>query len=166
MNGLDASPGKRFFSPTHRLIKDRACFLIDKMDKPESANPVCFIDAVSQEITTPVKLDVKLLREVPKSMDKNSRMLYADAAKLQFPLKLRKWQAGDWFIPFGMKGKKKLSDFFTNQKFNLKEKEETWLLLSGEEVVWVVGFRSDNRFKITPATERVLQIELKKDEKA
>jgi tRNA(Ile)-lysidine synthase len=63
-----------------------------------------------------------------------------------------------------MEGKKKLSDFFTNQKFNLKEKEETWLLLSGEEVVWVVGHRPDNRFKITETTERVLQIELKRDE--
>jgi len=164
-NGLDASPGKQYFSPVYRLIKDRTCFLIDKIDKPKSGDPIYFIDAVSQEITTPVKLDVKL-RDVPESIDKNSRMLYADVAKLQFPLKLRKWQAGDWFIPFGMKGKKKLSDFFTDHKFNLKEKEETWLLLSGEEVVWIVGFRPDNRFKITPATERVLQIELKKDEMA
>ena len=158
--GLDASPGKQFFSPTHRLIKDRTCFLIDKIKKTESDDPIYFIDAVSQEISTPVNLAIKLTG-VPKLIDKKSRMLYADVAKLQFPLKLRKWQAGDRFIPFGMKGKKKLSDFFTDQKFNLKEKEETWLLLSGEEVVWVVGHRADNRFKITPATERVLQIELK-----
>src|SRR5690606_25829971 len=126
--GLDASPGKQFFSPTHRLIKDRTCFLIDKIKKTQSDDPIYFIDAVSQEISTPVNLAIKLTG-VPKLIDKKSRMLYADVAKLQFPLKLRKWQAGDRFIPFGMKGKKKLSDFFTDQKFNLKEKEETWLLL-------------------------------------
>lgn len=91
-------------------------------------------------------------------------MLYADAAKLRFPLKLRRWQTGDWFVPFGMKGKKKLSDFFTNQKFNLIEKEETWILLSGEDVVWVVGHRPDNRFRITSKTKSVLQIELKSGE--
>lgn len=163
--GLDASPGKQFFSPTHRLIKDRIYFLIDKIDKTGSGDPMYFLDAVQQEISNPVNLDIKLT-DVPKSIDKNSRMLYADAAKLQFPLKLRKWHSGDWFFPFGMKGKKKLSDFFTNQKFSLKEKEETWLLLSGEDVVWVVGHRPDNRFKITPTTERVLQIELKKVEMA
>ncbi len=161
--GLDASPGKQFFSSAYRLIKDRTYFLIDKIEKKESEDPIYFIDAVSQEISTPVNLAVKLT-DVPKLIDKNSRVLYADAAKLQFPLKLRKWHSGDWFFPFGMEGKKKLSDFFTNQKFNLKEKEETWLLLSGEEVVWVVGHRPDNRFKITETTERVLQIELKRDE--
>ena len=162
-NGLDASPGKQYFSPVYRLIKDRTCFLIDKTDKPESGEPMYVIDAVSQEIFIPVQLDIKFT-DVPESIDKRNTLLYADAGKLTFPLKLRKWQSGDWFIPFGMKGKKKLSDFFTNQKLSLKEKEETWLLLSGEDVVWVVGYRSDNRFKITPATERVLQIELKKDE--
>ncbi len=163
-NGLDASPGKRFFSPTHRLIKDRAYLLLDKMDKPGCVSSIYFLDEVSQEISHPLSLTVKLT-DVPPSIDKRNTLLYADAAKLQFPLKLRKWQAGDWFIPFGMKGKKKLSDFFTDHKFNLKEKEETWLLLSGEEVVWVVGHRADERFKITPATGRILQIELKKDEK-
>lgn len=164
-NALDALPGKQFFSPTHRLIKDRICFLIDKTDKPESDNQIYFINALSQEISTPLNLGVKFT-DVPDSINKSTCVLYADTAKLRFPLKLRKWQFGDWFIPFGMTGKKKLSDFFTDRKFNLKEKEETWLLLSGEDVVWVVGHRSDDRFKITSTTEHVLQIEVKKDENA
>ena len=103
---------------------------------------------------------------MPESILKNNKILYADAGKLSFPLILRKWQAGDWFIPFGMKGKKKLSDFFTDQKFNLKEKEQTWVLLSDEDVVWIVGYRPDERFKITSKTRNVLQIELKIDENA
>ncbi|MPM52937.1 tRNA(Ile)-lysidine synthase [bioreactor metagenome] len=159
-NGLNALPGKVFYSPAYRLIKDRICFLIDKIEKSESDNQSYFIDAVSQEISNPIGLDIKLT-DVPKSICKNNNMLYADAAKLRFPLKLRKWQTSDWFIPFGMKGKKKLSDFFINQKFNLIEKEETWILLSGEDVVWVVGHRPDNRFRITSKTKSVLQIELK-----
>lgn len=162
-NGLNALPGKVFYSPTYRLIKDRTCFLIDKTEKSESDNQSYFIDAVSQEISNPIGLDIKLT-DVPKSICKNNNMLYADAAKLRFPLKLRRWQTGDWFVPFGMKGKKKLSDFFTNQKFNLIEKEETWILLSGEDVVWVVGHRPDNRFRITSKTKSVLQIELKSGE--
>jgi tRNA(Ile)-lysidine synthase len=164
-NGLDASSGKVFLSSTHRLIKDRTYFLIDRIEKSESNNQIYLINAISHEISNPICLDIKLI-DVPESILKNNKILYADAGKLSFPLILRKWQAGDWFIPFGMKGKKKLSDFFTDQKFNLKEKEQTWVLLSDEDVVWIVGYRPDERFKITSKTRNVLQIELKIDENA
>ena len=70
---------------------------------------------------------------------------------------------GDWFIPFGMKGKKKLSDFFTDRKLNIKEKEEAWLLVSGEDIVWVVGERGDNRFRVTPNTRQVIVFEIAAD---
>lgn len=162
-NAMDASSGKVFYSSTHRLIKDRTYFLIDKIEKSEPENQIFLIDSVTQDISNPISLEIKVT-DVPKSIDKSNHILYADAEKLSFPLVLRKWQPGDWFIPFGMKGKKKLSDFFTDQKFNLKQKEETWILLSGEDVVWVVGYRSDNRFKISSKTKNVLQIELKNDE--
>ncbi|MDO5665249.1 MAG: tRNA lysidine(34) synthetase TilS [Bacteroidia bacterium] len=162
-NAMDASPGKVFYSSARRLIKDRDYFLIDKINKSEYDNQTFLIDLTTQEILNPIRLEIKVT-DVPKSIDKSNNILYADADKLSFPLVLRKWQSGDWFIPFGMKGRKKLSDFFTDQKFNLKQKEETWILLSGEDVVWVVGYRSDNRFKITSNTKKVVQIELKNDE--
>lgn len=162
-NAMDASSGKVFYSSTHRLIKGRTYFLIDEIEKSESDNQTILIDSTTREILNPIRLEIKVT-DVPKSIDKSNNILYADADKLSFPLVLRKWQPGDWFIPFGMKGKKKLSDFFTDQKFNLKQKEETWILLSGEDVVWVVGYRSDNRFKISSKTKKVLQIELKNDE--
>ena len=96
---------------------------------------------------------------MPIVIQKESHLLYMDADKVRFPLTLRRWQPGDWFIPFGMKGKKKLSDFFVDKRFSLKEKEDAWLLLSGDQVVWVVGERSDDRFQVTKTTKRVLVIE-------
>jgi len=83
-----------------------------------------------------------------------------DRDKLQFPLILRKWQSGDYFMPFGMKGLKKLSDFFIDEKFSLPEKEKCWLLANGEEIVWIVGYRPDERYKVTPETEHLLVLEL------
>jgi tRNA(Ile)-lysidine synthase len=161
--GTDATPGKVFYSPSCRLIKDRTAFVIDRMEEPLDDNRVYLIDEVAQEISTPLRLTVRFT-DPPASIGKGRHLLYADADKLQFPLRLRRWRAGDWFVPFGMNGRKKLSDFFTDLKLNLKEKQERWLLLSGDEVVWVVGLRPDNRFRITPQTSRVLLVELKSEE--
>ena len=83
-----------------------------------------------------------------------------DLDKLQFPLLIRKWQQGDYFQPLGMTGLKKVSDFFIDEKLPLHEKENTWLLCSGEIIVWIMGQRIDNRFKITPKTKNILQIEI------
>lgn len=87
-------------------------------------------------------------------------MLYIDLEKVEFPLELRQWKHGDWFIPFGMKGKKKVSDYFNDNKFSLFEKEATWILTSEDKIVWIVGHRSDNRFRITPKTRTILEIKL------
>ena len=85
---------------------------------------------------------------------------YLDKDKLHFPLILRKWQPGDKFIPFGMKGFQKLSDFFNNNKISKPEKEKIWLLLSGEDIVWVVNHRIDNRFRIDENTKTVCVLKL------
>jgi tRNA(Ile)-lysidine synthase len=76
-----------------------------------------------------------------------------DYDKLHFPLTLRKWRQGDWFIPFGMNGRQKLSDYFVDHKFNLLEKEETWVLCSGNDILWIIGRRVDNRFRINDKTK-------------
>jgi len=91
--------------------------------------------------------------------DKN--LAYLDFDKLKFPLIIRKWQQGDFFFPFGMQGKKKLSDFFTDQKFSIIEKENTWLLCSGDDIVWIIGWRIDEHYKLTSKTARGYLIELK-----
>ncbi len=86
------------------------------------------------------------------------QMAQIDADKLQWPLRLRRWREGDRFIPFGMTGKKKLSDFLIDEKVSVMEKQRQFVLLSGEEIVWVVGRRIDDRYRLSDVTERVLCI--------
>ena len=94
----------------------------------------------------------KLARILPKA--KNTACL--DADKLKAPLYLRHWQKGDWFIPFGMRGRKKLSDYFSDHKWNLLQKEQAWLLCSGDDIIWLVGERTDDRFKLDKTTKNCL----------
>jgi tRNA(Ile)-lysidine synthase len=159
---LDSIPGKVFYSNDYRLIKDRKDLILDKISDENLSQREYAIDKVSQEITYPIRLKISFLSG-NITINKDARFLYADADKLFFPLTLRKWQPGDWFIPFGMKGRKKLSDFFTDRKFSLPDKENAWVLTSDEDIVWVVGERSDERFKITESTENVLVMEFIND---
>jgi tRNA(Ile)-lysidine synthase len=91
----------------------------------------------------------------------SNRTIFVDAEKIQFPLKLRKWNEGDVFQPFGMNGKsKKVSKLFKDEKMSLIEKEKTWILSSDDQIVWIVGIRQDERFKIKNTTNKILKIEL------
>ena len=83
-----------------------------------------------------------------------------DADKLLHPLSLRLWQQGDVFTPFGMKGRKKVSDYMTDRKFSLLRKEQQWVLCCGKDIIWLVGERTDNRFRIDSSTQRVLIIHI------
>ncbi len=153
-NSLDATPGKVFHAQKHRLIKDRDYLLLDVSTMNETQNKTHQINKVPHQISSPIDMNISIQSDdilIRKDLNK----LYADADKLLFPLTLRKWQAGDWFIPFGMKGRKKLSDYFTDRKFSLKDKENVWILASGEDIVWIVGERSDNRFRVTGKTKNV-----------
>lgn len=91
---------------------------------------------------------------------RNRNILYADSDKLSFPLTLRHWQEGDTFQPLGMKGTKKVSDFFSDNKFSLIDKENTWILCSGDDIIWIVGYRPDERFKVSSGTKNILRISL------
>ena len=92
-------------------------------------------------------------------LDKRSCVACLDFDKLQFPLTIRRWRHGDFFYPLGMTRAQKLSDFFVNNKVNVFDKERVMVLLSGERIAWVVGYRLDNRFKISDNTRRALVIE-------
>lgn len=157
---LDAEPGKIFFAEKYRLIKDRNRFLLDKNPSGiiSSGQGIYFIPKSAVEISHPIHLKTSI---PPPNLciEKNSHILYADADKLQFPLSLRRWQQGDWFVPFGMKGRKKLSNYFTDRKFSLKDKENAWIMLSGDDIVWIVGERADNRFRISDSTKNVFMAE-------
>jgi tRNA(Ile)-lysidine synthase len=93
-----------------------------------------------------------------ETLDMGDNVALLDADKLQFPLKVRRWREGDWFIPLGMSGRKKLSDYLIDRKVSLVEKSRQFVLLSGDDIVWVIGRRLDDRFCITKKTENVLKI--------
>jgi len=106
-----------------------------------------------------INLSFKIINAENYSIEKDSRIGAFDFDKLSFPLKLRKWEEGDYFYPLGMKGKKKLSDFFTDLKFNTLDKKKVWILESAGKIVWIVGYRIDNRFRITKETKKILRLE-------
>jgi tRNA(Ile)-lysidine synthase len=146
---LDKEPGKRFFSPTHRLIKDRTHLLITPLEQAEYLAPA----------------SVKLLYERTVldeafHLKKDKNIAYFDYDKLSFPLTVRPWQPGDWFVPFGMTGRKKLSDYFSDHKYSLPDKEQTRLLCSGEDIIWIIGERADNRFRIDKTTTNIFTIKV------
>jgi len=94
---------------------------------------------------------------------KSSSICNLDLGKLEFPLIMRQWRKGDYFYPFGMKSKKKkLSDFFIDLKLSLPEKESTFILQSGDKIAAVLGYRIDDRFRISASTQMVLRVEIQK----
>lgn len=156
---LVTESGKQFFSKTHRLVKDREKLFITEITGQE--NRIFYLEADDVQLFEPFGMTIEKLPAKDFKIRKESNIACLDLEKLEFPLLIRKWQEGDYFQPLGMTGFKKLSDFFIDEKIPVHQKENTWLLCSGEKIVWVMGMRIDNRFKINPKTNRVLKIEIK-----
>ncbi len=157
---LDAQSGKQVFSKSHRLIKDREYLLLTKIDDKGSTQSYTIQnfneDFTSNDFTLKFQIEDDYNQQ---SLSDNSVSL--DFDQLSFPLIVRKWQHGDFFYPTGMKGKKKLSNFFNDEKMSILEKEKTWLLTTSKnEIIWVVGKRLDDRFQINPATKKIVSITL------
>jgi tRNA(Ile)-lysidine synthase len=151
---FDAEPGKVFYSPTHRLLKDRNHLILTSRDS--GVEMKYYIDEDITELFQPLSVDFELIdRTSDFKIPRDNSIACLDFHQLHFPLVLRKWQKGDYFHPIGMEGLKKLSDYFIDQKLSLVEKENTWILASGNKIVWVAGFRIDDRFKITPKTSKI-----------
>mgnify|MGYP003639870921 FL=1 len=153
---LSAQSGKQVFSNTHRLIKDRAYLILTQIaNLPDES--IKITNAQSLVLTPFGQLSISKVSRVDEV--KNNRA-YFDFESLTFPLILRKWAQGDYFYPLGMNGKKKVSKYFKDEKFSLLDKENTWLLCSGKDIVWVVGYRTDDRFKVVKNTKTILKISL------
>ena len=154
IRAFNSEPGKIFYSPTHRLLKDREFFILTSRDS--GIEPKYYIDEDTPEISLPINMQFELHDNDEGFIIPNDPAIAClDYHQMHFPLILRKWQKGDYFQPLGMEGLKKLSDFFIDNKLSLVEKENTWILASGNRIVWVVGLRIDERFKITEKTTKV-----------
>lgn len=154
---LSSEAGKAFYSETHRLVKDRDVFILT----PKSTGQLnrFYIEADCLEMTEPFDLQLERLPcNKQFRFSKSTTIADLDVDLLEFPLVLKKWEQGEYFQPLGMSGFKKLSDFFVDEKFSIPEKENCWILYSAGKVVWIVGHRIDNRFKITDNTQNVLRI--------
>ena len=159
---LDSGSGKYVNSSTHRILRNRDWLIISPLQTMEAAN--ILIEA--GDTTVLYEQGQLVLRqlsaaELPAGIrDKGAREIaWLDAADIQYPLLLRKWRAGDYFYPLGMRKKKKLARFFIDSKLSMGDKEKTWVLEMNKKIVWVVGLRIDDRFRIGDGTKQVLKIE-------
>lgn len=145
--------GKRFNSDTYEMFIDRKELIIREI-KPHSTAETEIATGVD-EIDKPVHLKFSEFKYEDQKIPTSPEIAWLDYDKLKFPLKIRNFREGDYFVPLGMKGRKKLSDFFIDQKIPVPEKQNIKVLISGNEIAWIVGYRIDNRFKISSATRRV-----------
>lgn len=149
--------GKLFFSKTHRILKDTKYLIIDtlKIEK----NEIFYFDKEITHSEIPIKLSFSYSDIIPSEFKTDKDTALVDADRISYPLIIRKYKKGDRFNPFGMKGEKMLSDFFTDNKINLFERENIWILTTKEdEIIWIIGYRTDNKFKINENTKKILQI--------
>jgi len=154
---LTGESGKVFYAGTYRLVKDRETLMITKVDR--DSPELFYIDKNCPEISSPLSANFEQIKKT-SSFRISTDPLKADfdMDKLDFPLLLRKWQEGEYFQPLGMHGFKKISDFFVDEKYSIPEKENAWILSSGNKIVWVVGKRIDERFKITGNTQNIFRV--------
>ncbi|MFM1878970.1 MAG: hypothetical protein RLZZ241_1836 [Bacteroidota bacterium] len=151
---LFTNSGKEVRSNTHRLLRNREELLL----KAIVAEPIGIAEIYP--LSNPEKMPVELQLTNPLGIQETgSHIVYLDSAVLKGELFLRKWQNGDYFYPLGMKGKKLVSKFFKDLNMSQFQKEDQWLLCAGDQIVWILGLRADERFKITSKTQRILKIE-------
>ncbi len=154
---VESQSGKYVFSPEYRLLKDRDSLILSPINFVNEKEEYS-IDENQKEVNIPLNLTFCKVADI--SLTTNSA-IFVDADKLQYPLILRHWNEGDSFQPFGMNGKsKKVSKLFKDEKLSLLEKENSWLLCSNNQIVWIIGLRQDERFRIENTTKNILKIQL------
>lgn len=154
---VEGQSGKQVFSDEFRLLKNRETLILSPISET-ALNEEFQIQENDTEVNFPLNLK---LCQVDDITINSNKAIFVDAKKIQFPLVLRRWKEGDTFQPFGMNGKsKKVSKLFKDEKLSLIEKEKTWILSSDNQIVWIVGMRQDERFRVENTTNKILKIEL------
>ncbi len=154
---LKSETGKYIRSATHRVIKNRNWLIISPNETAAAQH--ILIEGEGIWPFADGSLQVKKIINAQRPADDQSKA-QLDASVISYPLLLRKWKPGDYFYPLGMQKKKKLSRFFIDQKLSLTQKEKTWVIEMDKKILWVVGMRIDDRFKIRDTTKNILQISL------
>ena len=141
---LHHQSGRVFRSDEWEVLRDRTSLYVQRIS--ETAQP---------------QLETTIYDKTPDfHWPTDSSVACLDADRVSLPLTVRRWQPGDKFVPLGMKGRKRVSDYLTNRKFSLFQKERLFVACSGEEIVWLIGERMDHRFRVTDQTERILEVRL------
>ncbi len=157
---LQSDTGKYIQSATHRIIKNRNWLIITPNRTTEAQH------ILIEEGDSNISFEKGILQIERHSIDHHqpscdSHIAQLNASEIKFPLLLRKWKQGDYFYPLGMDKKKKLSRFFIDQKLSLTQKENVWVIEMDKKIIWVVGMRIDNRFKIKDSTQQIITLTLK-----
>jgi len=157
---LKSETGKYIQSPTHRMIKNRSWIIITPNQSGEAQN--ILIEENDSRIEFGGKcIELQKFQNISYKIQNSTVIAQVSLDAIKFPLLLRKWKQGDYFYPLGMQKKKKLSRFFTDQKLSLSDKQNTWVIEMDKKILWIVGLRIDDRFKIMPSTEQVFTIAVK-----
>jgi tRNA(Ile)-lysidine synthase len=153
----EAANSSYISSATHRIIRNRAWLMIAPLQTMVADNIIIDESDATVEYSGG-KLELKKISAINYQLSNSNSIAALDASKIQFPLLLRKWKTGDYFYPLGMKKKKKLARFFIDAKLSKTQKENAWVVESNKKIVWVVGQRIDERFKIIDSSKEIIQV--------
>lgn len=152
--------GRLFYSKNYKLLLDREKLIIKK--SAENHSKEVLIKDQEGEMEHPLSIKWEIVPNNPEfSFTKDAHVAYFDVDKINFPLKLRHWQEGDRFIPFGMRGGKLISDYFIDEKISRFEKGNIWLLVSDDKILWIAGHRASNLYRVSRKTRYIFKIFLK-----
>ncbi len=156
---LNSESGRYVESTTHRMLRNRKWLILSKKGAIDHSHFI--IEKNDNQVAFSGHILSIEKKNKPGNIDTDPMVAQLDASDIKFPLLLRKWKQGDYFYPLGMQKKKKLSRFFVDQKLSLFEKENCWVIESGKKIIWVVGQRIDNRFKIKPGSNEIYILKLR-----
>ena len=152
---LSSGSGKYVLSTSHRILKDRNWLIISPLGNMSGNNVL--IESPEGRISYEGG-ELRLQLQPNAGPSSEPSVAWLNASAIQFPLLLRKWRPGDYFYPLGMRKKKKLARFFIDSKLSLIEKEKVWVLEMNKKIIWVVGMRIDDRFRLDEHTSQALKI--------
>lgn len=158
ISSLEGESGKYFYSSSHQLLKDRDELLICELSAQQQEEAQ--VSPGNETLQSPLPMRFKAIEGTGVEIIDDPKVALLDFEKLKFPLKLRRWKNGDAFYPLGMQSRKKLSDFFIDNKVPRTKKENTFVLTSNGDIVWVVGHRIDHRYRVSKSTNKIFKAQL------